>query len=190
MKKKINLFDKKISQFPDIISWAKNLDINDLSNFLMDDKCNKLFLASGGSFSAAAFAELLSVKRRIMAHSMTPHFYLTSGYDGLPAQTLLISASGANNDICRAYEAGKNNYQQMKAITLSSKGKLQSLMNASGSENVHSYDIPTGRDGFLSTNTVLSTFYSIELLDMTIWMICVQRFQTMNWMKSTNLSQT
>ena len=158
MKKKINLFDKKISQFPDIISWAKNLDINDLSYFLMDEKCNKLFLASGGSFSAAAFAELLSVKRQIMAHAMTPHFYLTSGFDGLPAQTLLISASGANNDICRAFEAGSANHQEMKAITLSSKGKLQSLMNDSESGNVYSYDIPTGRDGFLSTNTVL-TFY-------------------------------
>lgn len=26
MKKSIKLFDKKISQFPDIISWAKNLE--------------------------------------------------------------------------------------------------------------------------------------------------------------------
>ena len=158
MKKKIKLFDKKISQFPDIISWAKKLDVTKLSEFLTNDKANKLFLASGGSYSAAAFAEQLSVKKKIMAHAMTPHFYLTSGFESLPAQTLLISASGANNDICRAFEAGKTNRQEMKAITLSSKGKLQSLMNDSGSGNVYSYDIPTGRDGFLSTNTVL-TFY-------------------------------
>ena len=58
MKKSIKLFDKKISQFPDIISWAKNLDVTKLSNFLINDKSNKLFLASGGSYSAAAFAEM------------------------------------------------------------------------------------------------------------------------------------
>lgn len=44
---------------------------------------------------------------------MTPHFYLTSGFYSLPAQTLLISASGANNDICRTFEAGKANLQEM-----------------------------------------------------------------------------
>lgn len=158
MKKSIKLFDKKISQFPDIISWAKTLDVTEPGKFLTNNKANKLFLASGGSYSAAAFAELLSVKKQIMAHAMTPHFYLTSGFYSLPAQTLLISASGANNDICRTFEAGKANLQEMKAITLSSKGKLQSLMNDSESGNVYSYDIPTGRDGFLSTNTVLS-FY-------------------------------
>ena len=113
MKKSIKLFDKKISQFPDIISWAKTLDVTEPGKFLTNNKANKLFLASGGSYSAAAFAEQLSVKKKIMAHAMTPHFYLTSGFESLPAQTLLISASGANNDICRAFEAGKTNRQEM-----------------------------------------------------------------------------
>lgn len=93
-----------------------------------------------------------------MAHAMTPHFYLTIGFDKIPAQSLLISASGANNDIRRAFEAGRDNHQEMRAITLSSKGRLQSLMNELCEGSVYSYDIPTGRDGFLSTNTVLS-FY-------------------------------
>ena len=158
MKRSIKLFDKKISQFPDIISWAKNLDVTELGQFLVNDNSNKLFLASGGSYSAAAFAEILSVREQIMAHAMTPHFYLTSNFDHMPAQTLLISASGANNDICRAFEAGYTNHQEMRAVTLSSKGRLQSLINDSEKSKVYSYDIPTGRDGFLSTNTVLS-FY-------------------------------
>ena len=158
MKKHINLFDKKIRQFPEIIDWAKNLDVNELATFLLNNKANKLFLASGGSYSAAAFAELLSVKNRMMAHAMTPHFYLTSGFNQIPAQSLLISASGANNDICRAFEAGIKNHQEVKALTLSSKGRLQSLMNEKCAGKVYSFDIPTGRDGFLSTNTVLS-FY-------------------------------
>lgn len=158
MKKNRKLFDKKISQFPEIISWAQNLDVTELSKILVNDKSNKLFLASGGSYSAAAFAEMLSVKEQIMARAMTPHFYLTSDIDRMPAQTLLISASGANNDICRAFEAGITSQQEVNAITLSSKGRLQSLMNDSQKGKVFSYDIPTGRDGFLSTNTVLS-FY-------------------------------
>ena len=158
MEKRMKLFDKKISQFPEIVDWAKRLDVTELANFLSNNKGSQLFLASGGSYSAAAFAELLSVKNRIMAHAMTPHFYLTSGFDKIPAQSLLISASGANNDICRAFEAGRDNLQEMGAITLSSKGRLQSLMKELGEGRVYSYDIPTGRDGFLSTNTVLS-FY-------------------------------
>ena len=158
MKKHIKLFDKKIRQFPEIVDWAKHVDVTELGAFLLNDKANKLFLASGGSHSAAAFAELLSVRNRMMAHAMTPHFYLTSGYDRLPTETLLISASGANNDICRAFEAGIENRQEVRALTLSSKGRLQSLIDEKKVGKAYSYDIPTGRDGFLSTNTVLS-FY-------------------------------
>ena len=76
----------------------------------------------------------------------------------MPAQTLLISASGTNNDICRAFDAGNTNHQEIRAVTFSTKGRLQSLMNDSEKGKVFSYGIPTGRDGFLSTNTVHS-FY-------------------------------
>lgn len=158
MGKCMKLFDKKIRQFPEIVEWTKCLDVTELATFLEYNKGSQLFLASGGSYSAAAFAELLSVKNRIMAHAMTPHFYLTSGFDKIPAQALLISASGDNNDICRAFEASRDNQQEMRALTLSSKGRLQSIMNEHGEGKVYTYDIPTGRDGFLSTNTVLS-FY-------------------------------
>ena len=168
MKKNIKLFDKKISQFPDIVSWAKNLDVTELGKFLANDNTNKLFMASGGSYSAAAFAELLSIKKQIMAHAMTPHFYLTSGFDQISAQSLLISASGANNDICRTFEAGIAHQQEMRAVTLSSKGRLQSLMNDFQKGKVYSYDIPTGRDGFLSTNTVLSFHILLYRADMKI----------------------
>ena len=57
MKKHIKLFDKKIRQFPEIVDWAKHVDVTELGAFLLNDKANKLFLASGGSHSAAAFAE-------------------------------------------------------------------------------------------------------------------------------------
>ena len=78
MGKCMKLFDKKIRQFPEIVEWTKCLDVTELATFLEYNKGSQLFLASGGSYSAAAFAELLSVKNRIMAHAMTPHFYLTS----------------------------------------------------------------------------------------------------------------
>ena len=156
----MGLFEHKIQQFPEIIEWAKSLNVEHLSEFLLNDKdINRIFLASGGSYSAAAYAELLSTKNGIMAHAMTPFFYGTSGYELLPAKMMLVSASGANLDVYRAFEKGVlGKAQTVGAMTLTSIGRLQEMFGKKRMDTLFAFDIPTGRDGFLSTNTVLS-FY-------------------------------
>lgn len=47
MEKRMKLFDKKIGQFPEIVDWAKRIDVTESATFLVNNKGNLLFLASG-----------------------------------------------------------------------------------------------------------------------------------------------
>lgn len=158
----MGLFENKIKQFPKIFDWVERQDVSRLSNFLLDnERCNRLFVASGGSFSAAVYAEQLSADKGIMSHALTPLLYAGSGFAHVAARTLLISASGYNNDILRAYDNGcRAEEQEVGAVVLSSKGRLQTLMQENDANNLFGFDIPTGRDGFLSSTTVLA-FYTL-----------------------------
>ena len=158
----MGLFENKIKQFPKIFDWVERQDVSRLSSFLLDnDRCNRLFVASGGSFSAAVYAEQLSADKGIMSHALTPLLYARSGFAHVAARALLISASGYNNDILRAYDNGcRAEEQDMGAVVLTSKGRLQTLMQENDANSLFGFDIPTGRDGFLSSTTVVA-FYTL-----------------------------
>lgn len=158
----MGLFENKIKQFPKILEWAERQDVAGLRHFLLDDEiCSRLYVASGGSFSAAVYAEQLSADKGIMSHALTPLLYTGSGFASIAAKTLLISASGYNNDILRAYaNACGTKKQEVGAVALTSKGRLQTLLQEKGSGNLFCFDIPTGRDGFLSSASVLA-FYTL-----------------------------
>lgn len=158
----MGLFENKIKQFPQILEWAEGQDVTQLRRFLLDDAgCNRLFVASGGSYSAAVYAEQLSAGKGIMSHALTPLLYAGSGFADIAAKTLLISASGCNNDILRAYDNARHaDKQEAAAATLTPKGRLQTLMQEQEPDGLFCFDIPTGRDGFLSSASVLA-FYAL-----------------------------
>lgn len=158
----MGLFENKIKQFPQILEWAEGQDVTQLRRFLLDDAgCNRLFVASGGSYSAAVYAEQLSAGKGVMSHALTPLLYAGSGFADIAAKTLLISASGCNNDILRAYDNARHaDKQEAAAATLTPKGRLQTLMQEQEPDGLFCFDIPTGRDGFLSSASVLA-FYAL-----------------------------
>ncbi len=155
----MGLFERKIKEFPKIIDWVGKLDVDALAKFVLNaDVCNRMFIASGGTYSAAAFAELLSIERGLMSKALTPMIYSGSRYHEIAANTLLLSASGNNMDIRRAYKiCHESGRQGLTALVLSEKGGLQEDMRKTDSRLL-SYKQPTGNDGFLSTTTVLA-FY-------------------------------
>lgn len=158
----MGLFENKIKQFPQILEWAEKQDVSGMRRFLLDDAgCNRLFVASGGSYSAAVYAEQLSAGKGVMSHALTPLLYAGSGFAGMAAKTLLISASGCNNDILRAYDNAHHAMaQDAGAVVLTSKGRLQTILQEQNACNLFCFDIPTGRDGFLSSVSVLA-FYAL-----------------------------
>ncbi len=155
----MGLFERKVKEFPRIIDWVRESDVSELESFITDpDFGNRMYVASGGTYSAAAFAELLSVENNQMAKALTPMMYGGIKYNTIKAKTLLLSASGNNMDIRRAREACiEGGRHEMAALVLSEKGGLQEDM-LNSKEKLFPFKIPTGSDGFLSTATVLA-FY-------------------------------
>lgn len=158
----MGLFENKIKQFPKILEWAESQDVSRFGHFLLDDEShNRLFIASGGSFSAAVYAEQLSAEMGLMSHALTPLLYTGSGFADIAAKTLLVSASGYNNDILRAYgNAHSAKRQEVGAVTLTQEGRLQALIQEQCTDSLFDFNIPTGRDGFLSSTSVLA-FYAL-----------------------------
>lgn len=158
----MGLFENKIKQFPQILEWAERQDVSELGQFLLEDeRCSRLFVASGGSYSAAVYAEQLSADRGVMSHALTPLLYAGSGFADIAARTLLISASGCNNDILRTCDNALHaKMQDAGAVVLTSRGRLQALLQDQSQGCLFSFDVPTGRDGFLSSTSVLA-FYAL-----------------------------
>lgn len=151
-------FDENIQHFQEVINWAQCVDLQRLKEFLSEeDQLPRIFVASGGSYSAAAYAEMLTVNAGRMAHAMTPLVYKTGCFCDLPAKTIILSASGASKDCLRTFEKACMK-QTVGAITLTSVGRLQKNFPARKIDSLYAFDIPTGRDGFLATNSILA-FY-------------------------------
>ena len=153
----MGLFEKKINQFPRTLEWATRQDVEPLRWFIASG-CGTglLFVGSGGSYTAAVMGEMLSAGSGRMSRAVTPYVFAWSGLSGVGARTLLISASGGNNDICRAYEAARVSGAEVGALTLSRGGRLRDMFRADCNPALMACDMPGGSDGFLSSNRVVA----------------------------------
>lgn len=154
-------FEYDIKFFGNTIDCMREQSVEALQSFLKeDDGLPILFIASGGSYSAAVFAETLAVKNNRMAHALTPYMYLESGFKNIPAKVLLITASGNHKDAHRVVDHFlTSNSQKFGILLMSSKSSLLPRLEEAGTDNIFVYSITNyQRDGFLATNTLLASY--------------------------------
>lgn len=161
MTSKLNRYDRTLAKLPDTIAWSHTLDIVKIKEYLLEsDGLPRIFLGSGGSYSAAQLAMQLSVERGIVAAAMTPYQYIFSAWSKLPAKVLIISAGGRNVDAINAYRTARLNPSQRPGVMLmSSPSLLENLMKEDDEPNRFVYNLENG-DGFLATNSLVA-FYSL-----------------------------
>lgn len=93
-------FKQEIELLSDTIKWAKNQQIEILSDFLLNQSRYPLFIVgSGGSLSACYFAASLFQKFGLMAKAITPLELYYSKEAIKNSRVLFISSSGKNADI-------------------------------------------------------------------------------------------
>lgn len=115
-------------------------------------------VGSGGSLSAAALASALHRQTGAVSACLTPLEFLE--LDDLDARcaVLAVTAGGNNADILAAFErAAALSPEVLGVICANQDGKL--VHNASKLPGVwvHAATPPTGKDGFLATNSLLVT---------------------------------
>lgn len=156
-------FNSELEKLQDTIKWAEKQDVTRLAKFLFtDDKRVPLVcVGSGGSLSACHFAAQLSQLRNgVLAEAMTPLQLMYAGKDIIrDSKLLFLSASGKNKDILNAIKYGvKYNETGMMSLTLRKNNPTEELLQQYPKVQRWSEDIPTEKDGFLATNSLVATF--------------------------------
>lgn len=156
-------FNSELKKLHDTIKWAERQDVTRLAKFLFaDDKRAPLVcIGSGGSLSACHFAAQLSQLRNgFLAEAMTPLQLMYAGKDIIrDSKLLFLSASGKNKDILNAIKYGvKYNETGMMSLTLRKNNPTEELLQQYPKVQRWSEDIPTEKDGFLATNSLVATF--------------------------------
>lgn len=158
-------FKSELLHIKDIIEWANTQDTTNLKLFFeTENNLPLISIGSGGSFSACYYSSLLYESKYQIAKAQTPFDFFSSKNISSKSKVLFISASGKNNDIQfaleKAIESGAvflSNLSMKETNPLSVK--LDNLSNSYPSN----YNIPTGKDGFLATNSLIAFFSLLYL---------------------------
>ena len=156
-------FKNELEILSHTIKWAEEQDIISLSNFLFveNKQLPLVCVGSGGSLSACHYAALLYQRRNgILAQAMTPLQLMYSGREIIRGNKLLfLSASGKNKDILNAIKYGvRYNETGMMSLTLRKNNPTEELLEQHSKVQRWCEDIPSEKDGFLATNSLVATF--------------------------------
>lgn len=156
-------FKGELKKISETIRWAEQQDVTRLARFLFAE--NKqiplVCIGSGGSLSACHYAVQLYQRRNgVLAQAMTPLQLMYSGKEIIRNSKLLfLSASGKNKDILNAIKYGvKYNETGMMSLTLRKNSPIEGLLEQHPKVLRWCEDIPSGKDGFLASNSLIATF--------------------------------
>lgn len=156
-------FKGELEKLSSTIKWAEKQDVTRLAKFLFEENKETplVCIGSGGSFSACHYAAQLYQQRNgVLAQAMTPLQLMYAGRDIIrDSKLLFLSASGKNKDILNAIKYGvKYNEAGMMSLTLRKNNPTEELLEKYPKVLRWSEDIPTEKDGFLATNSLVATF--------------------------------
>lgn len=156
-------FKEELKKLSGTIQWAEKQDVTRLAHFLfVENKQMPLVcIGSGGSLSACHYAvQLYQQYNGVLAQAMTPLQLMYAGHNVIRSSKLLfLSASGKNKDILNAIKYGvRYNETGMMSLTLRKNNPTEKLLEQSPKVLRWCEDIPSGKDGFLATNSLVATF--------------------------------
>lgn len=141
---------------PEVYDWALTIPISKIAEFVRRaDKTPLYVIGSGGSLSSATFASLLHQMTGIISKCLTPLEFLEYGHIDKNCSVLIITAGGNNKDILSTFDRTVSlGIKNIGIVCASTNNKL--VKKAEGLDLVvHAIDIPTGKDGFLATNSMI-----------------------------------
>jgi fructoselysine-6-P-deglycase FrlB-like protein len=167
----------------DTFAWAKAADVRPLRQAVRTAGLSPLVaIGSGGSFSAAlAMASMHQRSTGRLATVATPLETITGSLEPAIA-TWLLSAGGGNVDVLSAARAmSAREPRQIAVLCGRDDSPLAELCRRHEYVDLLVYSPPTGKDGFLATNsllgfaTLLTRAYAAEFEDDASWTHIVEQ---------------
>jgi len=153
-------YAKELAALGDTYQWAHSGTIEPIKDFVADAHGRPLVaVGSGGSATAAHLAALLHrFQAGSFARYTTPLELLLSEPNLRDAAVLLLSASGKNRDVLAALECCIQRDARTVATLCTRRGSpLATRARRFERGYVFEEDAPSGKDGFLATNSLLAT---------------------------------
>ena len=153
-------FTNELLALDSTVDWAGECDVQALECFVKEvAELPLIAIGSGGSLTACHLTALLHRARyRRPAQFMTPLDALSISAGLHRAGVFLASASGKNKDVLRAFDACiADEAPAVAAITLSADNPLKEAASRYAKARIFADDLPTGKDGYLATNSLLAT---------------------------------
>lgn len=153
-------FHSELEKINDTFQWAINQSVEPIVGEILDHKKKPLFIVgSGGSLSACHYLAGLYQAHGMMAKAITPLELFYSKSAIRESNVLFISASGKNTDILFGYRTAIS-FEPEKIFSLCMKknsplGKLAATVSIS---RHYEFNLPSGKDGFLATNSLIAFF--------------------------------
>lgn len=153
-------FEKELHKVEDTFQWAIKQDVGEVRSELLHNKLVPLFIVgSGGSLSACYYAAILFQQYGVMAKAVTPLELFYSQNALRNSNILFISASGKNTDILFGYKTAiRNEPNRIYSLCMKKDSPLAKLADNTSIGKHYEFDSPSGKDGFLATNSLVSFF--------------------------------
>lgn len=149
-------YSEELGKIPETYAWASCTPIDTLSEFV--GRCAQApmyVVGSGGSFTSATFAAALHQEGGNMSKCVPPLEFVWNSKLDKSASAMIVTAGGNNKDILASFDKASSELSKTGIVCTSTNNEL--VQRASGRAFVYAQRPPCGKDGFLATNSLVTT---------------------------------
>lgn len=155
-------FQSELESLVETINWASQHGSPNTNKAWLDSSTPAYCIGSGGSQSTADFLARLIRAEGGFSVATTPLEYLHLQSARGPSSAFFLSASGRNKDILAAAKyAIASEAVQIGALVTTQGSPLGSLVSSYSRGSTFEMPPPTGKDGFLATNSLIAMMVSL-----------------------------
>ncbi len=150
-------YNIELQKLDSTYSWTKETSIDQLISFVhSSSSLPMLAIGSGGSLTAANFASILHEQTAI-SKCLTPLEFVSMKTPMHNMSILFLTAGGHNFDILKSFKVATSAEPRHLMALCTTKGSpLSDLIRDVHYAHFSDFDLPSGKDGFLATNSLLS----------------------------------
>lgn len=151
-------FATELERIPETLAWAASYEIGALAEAFSRMRGEKVItIGAGGSFTVAELVRLSCEARGDIAQAHTPLSFLQCQTDLRGCHVVLFTASGNNRDTLAAYRAAvEREAKHVLVLCGSQESKVARFARDFSCSTVAALPLPTGKDGYLATNSLLA----------------------------------
>jgi fructoselysine-6-P-deglycase FrlB-like protein len=151
-------YEKELQNLDLTYSLAIETSIENVTSFIHSSlDLPMLAIGSGGSMTAANFLSILHQQTGNISKYLTPLEFVSMETSIHDLSIVFLTAGGRNSDIIKSFKVAVN-AEPLNLMTFctTKSSPLSRLTNEIHYANLYEIDLPSGKDGFLATNSLLA----------------------------------